>query len=96
MSNSVSDFKLNRDIEKYKKMGLDDRTSIIVACSINGIPEKANDILLEMNDEQAEIRRCLKDMVIFSNQYLSDLEVANNELENDQFPRVCHEQKKEN
>ena len=66
MSKKVSDFKLNQDIEKYKKMGLDDRTSIIVACSVNGVPEKATELLSEIGDEQAELRKCLNDMIEFS------------------------------
>jgi len=66
MSKQVSDFKLNQDIEKYKKMGLDERTSIIVACSINGVPEKATDILCELGDEQGELRKCLNDMIEMS------------------------------
>lgn len=64
----VTDFKLNQDIEKYKKMGLDERTSIIVACSINGIPERATDILAELNDEQFELKKALADMISFEEQ----------------------------
>ena len=68
MSNNVSDFKLNKDIEKYKKMGLDDRTAVIVACSVNGIPEKASDILAELNDEQYELNKALAEMIPFEKQ----------------------------
>ena len=66
MSNKVSDFKLNKDIENYKRMGLDERTSVIVACSVNGVPEKATEILSELGDEQAELRKCLNEMIEFS------------------------------
>ena len=80
MSKKVSDFKLNQDIEKYKKMGLDDRTSIIVACSVNGVPEKATELLSEIGDEQAELRKCLNDMVELSK---SLQEISNNIVEQD-------------
>ena len=80
MSNKVSNFKLNQDIEKYKKMGLDERTSVIVACSVNGVPEKSTDILCELGDEQAELRRALADMVELSK---SVLEISNDIVEQD-------------
>jgi hypothetical protein len=80
MSKQVSDFKLNQDIEKYKKMGLDERTSIIVACSINGVPEKATDILCELGDEQGELRKCLNDMIEMSK---SLQEISNDIVEQD-------------
>ena len=69
MSKKVTDFKLNQDIEKYKKMGLDERTSVIVACSVNGIPEKASDILAELNDEQYELKKALAEMIPFEKQH---------------------------
>jgi hypothetical protein len=65
----MSDFKLKQDIEKYKRDGLDEKTAIIVACAVNGVPEKATDILVELGDEQAELRKCLNEMVEFSQQY---------------------------
>lgn len=80
MSKKVSDFKLNQDIEKYKRLGLDDRTSIIVACAVNEVPEKATELLSEIGDEQAELRKCLNDMVELSK---SLQEISNNIVEQD-------------
>lgn len=65
----MSDYKIKQDIEKYKRDGLDEKTAIIVSCAINGVPEKATDILAELGDEQAELRKCLNEMVEFSQQY---------------------------
>lgn len=65
----TTDFKLNKDIEKYQKMGLDERTAVIVACSVNGIPEKATDILAELNDEQFELNKALAEMIPFEKQH---------------------------
>lgn len=78
----MSDFKLKQDIEKYKRDGLDEKTAIIVACAVNGVPEKATDILAELGDEQAELRKCLNEMVEFSQQYFREVEKISVE-----FPR---------
>jgi hypothetical protein len=80
MSKKVTDFKLNQDIEKYKKMGLDERTSIIVACSVNGVPEKATEILSELGDEQAELRKCLNEMIEFSKLLLNEETNISNDI----------------
>jgi hypothetical protein len=79
MSEYVSDFKLKQDIAKYKQMGLDEKTAIIVACSINNVSERANDILCELGDEQAELKKCLKEMIEVSKQIFSDLESKKDE-----------------
>ena len=83
----VSDYKLNLDIEKYKRQGLDEKTAIIVACAVNNCPQKANSILCELGDEQAELKKCLNDMIELNQQYFKDLEVVVQEQENDEFPR---------
>lgn len=81
----MSDYKIKQDIEKYKRDGLDEKTAIIVACAVNGVPEKATDILAELGDEQAELRKCLNEMVEFSQQYfLREVEnISNNIVEQD-------------
>ena len=83
MSEYVSDFKLKRDISKYQQMGLDEKTAIIIACAVNNVPERANDILCELGDEQAELRKALKEMVEVSKQIFSDLESK----EEEDFPQ---------
>lgn len=81
----MSDYKIKQDIEKYKRDGLDEKTAIIVSCAINGVPEKATDILAELGDEQAELRKCLNEMVEFSQQYFfREVEnISNNIVEQD-------------
>ena len=59
----VTDYKLKKDIDMYQKMGLSYEYATIVACNLNGVPERAQPIIDEMKEEQQEIEYGIKDFI---------------------------------
>ena len=59
----VTDYKIKKDIEMYQKMGLNYEYATVVACNINGVPERAQHIMDEMIEEQYEIANSIKDFI---------------------------------
>lgn len=68
----MTEFKIKKDIELYMKMGLNNQYAVIVSCIQNGVPEKAKDYLLEINEEQFELKKALEEMVPFDNTNIND------------------------
>ena len=61
----MTEYKIKKDIEMYLKMGLNNQYAVIVACVQNGVPDKAKEYLLEINEEQTELKKTIEDMVPF-------------------------------
>lgn len=58
-------FKLNKAVQNLIKLGLNQDLATIVACANNKCPEKAEDVIINLREEQQEIMEALKQFVKF-------------------------------
>lgn len=60
-SPAINEFKLNKTVQNLVKLGLNQDLATIVACANNKCPEKAEDIIMNLREEQQEIMEALKE-----------------------------------
>lgn len=87
----MTEFKIKKDIDMYMKMGLSNQYAVIVSCVQNGVPDKAKEYLLEINEEQLELKKALEEMIPFAkseepcktSDIESDVKTLDDNLKND-------------